>query len=191
MWEWRRLRSKLPIPHPRAKKVPRSQPNNSMLFSLMWIHSVAKSKRPFTHRTLAQLVKDFWVHEPLRPDAVPKSTDELDAKLSRVAGVCSQSRLRRRFPSLCFLRNTEWVRHEKYETVEMTLSPGKCQKVYYQTGVVDPDAGLESGDHASWFEQDGGTLPAWEVKSVKPANQHGLVVSNSLSMTLLRQRRKA
>lgn len=122
----------------------------------------------FTHRTPRPThVKDSGAHGALRPDAVPKSLDDLDAQFGKGAGLLYKT-VTERF-LLMFLEDTEWVRHE-YETVETTPVFKGNVKVITKQGVVDPDAEPEDTVTTLPDLSKMAELYPHEVKSVKPAN---------------------
>ena len=122
----------------------------------------------FTHRTPRPThVKDSGAHGALRPDAVPKSLDELDAQFGKGAGLLYKT-VTERF-LLMFLEDTEWIRHE-YETVETTPVFKGNVKVITKQGVVDPDAEPEDTVTTLPDLSKMAELYPHEVKSVKPAN---------------------
>lgn len=119
----------------------------------------------FTHRTPRPThVKDSGAHGALRPGAVPKSLDELDAKFGKGASLLYKT-ITERF-LLQFLEDTEWVRHE-YETETNPVFKGSV-KIITKQGVVDPDQKEDAAKSLPDINNKLAELYPHEVKSVKP-----------------------
>lgn len=133
-----------------------------------YIDLLGLPKAVFTHRQPRPThVKDSGAHGALRPGAIPKSLDELDAKFGKGAGAMYKL-VTERF-LLMFLEDTEWIRHE-YETVGTTPTFTGSVKIITKQGVTDPDAEPEDVSTTLPDTSKQAELYPHEVKSTKPAN---------------------